>query len=380
MSKRALVLSAVLLAACSSGLFGGDSSSDDIQLGQLPAAKRALKRIKATGGDSNLKLSVKPRFQQPATVVLKLAGDPVAVARGNAPDGKIAAADKAGIESQLAAQQAALVTAIEANGGTVLAKFQNAINGIKVTIPADKLAALATLPGVVEVKRVAVHKRLNAISVPFIGAPQVWDGKAGFRGEHVKVAIIDTGIDYTHANFGGPGTPDAYNNAFKSSTQPADPKLFGPNAPKVKGGIDLVGDDYDANDPSTVPAPDANPLDCGAHGSHVAGTVAGFGVLSDGTSYQGPYDLTAPWAGFGIGPGVAPMADLYAVRVFGCGGSTNVVVDALDWAVKNEMQVVNMSLGSPFGSPDDADAEASNNAAEAGVIVVAAAGNEGPGN
>ena len=379
MSKRALVLSAVLLSACSSGLFGGDSSSDDIQLGQLPAAKRALKRIKATGGDSNLKLSVKPRFQQPATVVLKLAGDPVAVARGNAPDGKIAAADKAGIESQLAAQQAALVSAIEANGGTVLAKFQNAINGIKVTIPADKLAALATLPGVVEVKRVAVHKRLNAISVPFIGAPQVWAGRPGFRGENIKVAIIDTGIDYTHANFGGPGTPDAYNAAFATGTQPADPKLFGPGAPKVKGGVDLVGDDYDGSDPKSVPAPDLNPLDCAAHGSHVAGTVAGYGVLADGTTFKGPYDATTTAQKFAVGPGVAPLADLYAVRVFGCGGSTNVVVDALDWAVKNDMDVVNMSLGSPFGSEDDADAEASENAAKAGVIVVAAAGNEGPG-
>src|SRR4029077_18235318 len=121
---------------------------------------------------------------------------------------------------------------IEAQGGTVLAKFQNAINGIKVSATPDKLAAFATLPGVVEVKRVAVHKRLNAISVPFIGAPQVWDGSAGFRGEGIKVAIIDTGIDYTHATFGGPGTPDAYNAAFAADTQPADPTLFGPNAPK----------------------------------------------------------------------------------------------------------------------------------------------------
>src|SRR5207248_2018168 len=50
-----------------------------------------------------------------------------------------------------------------------------------------------------------------------------------------------------------------------------------------------------------------------------------------------------------------------------------------DWAVKNDMDVINMSLGSPFGAAGDADAVASQNAAEAGVIVVAAAGNEGPG-
>jgi len=50
MSKRALVLSAVLLSACSSGLFSGDSSSDDMQLGQLPAAKRALKQSEVLDG------------------------------------------------------------------------------------------------------------------------------------------------------------------------------------------------------------------------------------------------------------------------------------------------------------------------------------------
>jgi minor extracellular serine protease Vpr len=373
---RSLLLCIALSSACASGL-DGSANADDIQL-QTPRAKLAVKRVTARG-DGSLKISQAPRFEQSMTVVLKLSGDPVAVVRSRVPGKQIAAADKQGIESALGAQQAALISTIEAQGGTVLATFQNAINGIKVQAPADKIAAFASLPGVVEVKRVAVHKRLNAISVPFIGAPQVWDGRAGFRGEHIKVAIIDTGIDFTHANFGGPGTPDAYNTAFKGDALPADPALFGPNAPKVKGGIDLVGDDYDPSNPKAGPVPDPNPLDCGAHGSHVAGTVAGFGVLADGTTYKGSYDLKTSSQTFAIGPGVAPLADLYAVRVFGCSGSTNVVVDALDWAVKNNMDVVNMSLGSPFGAEDDADAEASENAAQAGIIVVAAAGNEGPG-
>ena len=65
------------------------------------------------------------------------------------------------------------------------------------------------------------------------------------------------------------------------------------------------------------------------------------------------------------------------MRVFGCVGSTNVVVEALDWAVDHDMDVVNMSLGSDYGTSDSADALASDNAAKAGVVVVARAGNAG---
>ncbi|HMH89373.1 MAG TPA: S8 family serine peptidase, partial [Steroidobacteraceae bacterium] len=66
------------------------------------------------------------------------------------------------------------------------------------------------------------------------------------------------------------------------------------------------------------------------------------------------------------------------VRVFGCEGSTDVVADAIEWAVHNDMDVISMSLGSPYGVTGTADAIASDNAAKAGIIVVAAAGNNGP--
>ncbi len=81
---------------------------------------------------------------------------------------------------------------------------------------------------------------------------------------------------------------------------------------------------------------------------------------------------------FRIGPGVAPEADLYFVRVFGCDGSTEVTVDAIEWAVANDMDVINMSLGSLFGRSDDPSAVAATNAAAAGVTVVTSAGNSGP--
>ena len=97
----------------------------------------------------------------------------------------------------------------------------------------------------------------NVNGVQLIGAPGVWAGLAGFHGENIKIAVIDTGIDYTHANFGGPGTTAAYAAADAADVLPASPSLFGPAAPRVKGGIDLVGDDYNADpsDPAYQPVP-----------------------------------------------------------------------------------------------------------------------------
>ena len=223
---------------------------------------------------------------------------------------------------------------------------------------------------------------------------QVWDPESGlgFAGDGVKIAVIDTGIDYTHANFGGPGTEEAYELADANDTtigDAGDAGLFGPGAPKVKGGIDLVGDAYDGDadpgSPALIPHPDPDPLDCPftdgsvGHGSHVSGTATGLGVLADGTTYPGPYDAdTQSTHDFEIGPGVAPEADLYFVRVFGCDGSTEVTVEAIDWAVDHDMDVINMSLGSAFGRADDPSAVASTNAAAAGVSVVTSAGNSGP--
>jgi subtilisin family serine protease len=312
---------------------------------------------------------------QPVHVVVVLSENSVAGARALSPTLRLTDDERVGVESRAKAQHAQVRPQVEASGAKVLKSFHSAINGLKVEVKPSQIAALSAIPGVTRVLPVARHERNNSQTVPYIGTPAVWAGLPGYRGEGVKVAIIDTGIDYTHANFGGPGTPAAFAAAATTSTAPADPSLFGPGAPKVKGGIDLVGDDYDWY---KTPVPDANPLDCGGHGSHVAGTVAGFGVTSAGTTYTGPYTPAAYAPGaFSIGPGVAPKADLYAVRVFGCSGSTNVVVDAIDWAIANDMDVINMSLGSAYGDYLSADALAAEAATQAGVIVVASAGNSG---
>ena len=320
-------------------------------------------------------------------VVVIMSGDSVASVRAKMPMLKMAAIHADAIQRQAVEQQAAIKPMLELHGAKVLAQYQHALNGIKVEVDSSKIAALAKLPGVVSVLPVRIYNRTNAVSVPFIGAPAVWQGIPGFRGEGIKIAILDTGIDYTHANFGGPGTVAAFNAAFATSTAPANPAYFGPSAPKVKGGTDLVGDTYDANPNNStyqpVPHPDPNPLDCPAtsgnvgHGSHVAGSAAGFGVLNNAT-YNGPYNSAAYQQHFQIGPGVAPKADIYAVRVFGCNGSTDVVTEAIDWAVANNVDVISMSLGADFGDANTSDAIAVHNAVLAGITVVSASGNAGP--
>ena len=334
----------------------------------------------AIGNGGTINTSFVPRSVSaaPMIVVVQLRGKSVAEVQADA-GRKVTKAEKDQIKAQLKSPQDGLRAQIESAGGRVLAQFQSALNGIKVQIPASKLSTLSALPGVTALLPVHEDVPDNVTSVPYIGAPTVWDAPTNFRGEGIKIAVIDTGIDYTHANFGGLGTVAAFLAADATDTLPADSSQFGPAAPKVKGGFDFVGDAYNANDPAhNTPMPDPNPLDCFGHGSHVAGTAAGFGVTSGGATYAGPYNpgIYTPGA-FRIGPGVAPKADIYAYRVFGCAGSTNVTVDAINMAFDDGVDVINMSLGSPFGSADDASAVASTNVTKAGVIVVASSGNEG---
>jgi len=336
--------------------------------------------------------SIAPRKIKPAVtplgldnkqvkVVVEVAGDPVTVVQSQTPDRKLTRDERNQIRESLRGQQAPVRSQIESLGGRVLHEYQSAYNGFAVHIARKQVASLAKIPGVVGVHPLRLMKPTTTRAVPFVGAPTVWNGGvSGFRGENMKIAIIDTGIDYTHANFGGPGTAAAYETAHAAETQPPDPALIGPNAPRIKGGIDLVGDAYDASsdDPAlTVPHPDSNPLDCNGHGSHVAGISAGSGVTTAGATYAGAYDANTYTQAFRIGPGVAPKAELYAVRVFGCEGSTDVTVDAIEWAVDNDMDVINMSLGSTFGGADDPSSVAAANAVKAGVVVVASAGNDG---
>ncbi len=339
-------------------------------------------RFEKAGSAGKVDSAIRPRSlakEAKVQVIVQVTGDPVAVVESTK-GRRLSDSERKTVRDNLRKKQDKVAKTITGKGGKVQSNMQSAYNGMRVQIKASQLDAVAALPEVVAIHAVPLHRLDNTVSVPYLGVPQVWQS-TGYTGKNIKLAVIDTGIDYTHANFGGPGTVKAYEKAHAAEASAADPKLFGPKAPRVKGGWDFVGDDYDADPDSAtyqpVPHPDPNPLDCNGHGSHVAGTAGGSGVLPNGSTYTGPYNSKIGSTAFKVGPGVAPQVDLYALRVFGCGGSTDVTTEAIDWAVANDMDVINMSLGSSFGRANEPDAVAASNAVGAGVVVVASAGNSG---
>ena len=307
----------------------------------------------------------------PVTVMVELAEDPVAVVKANK-GGSLSEGEEKQIQEKLSNSQDKVAAQVTSLGGAVENRLQSAYNGLRVTIDSAQVADVEGIDGVKSVQAIPVHARSNTTGVPYIGSPNAWQGAggSGYTGKGVKIAIIDSGIDYTHATFGGEGTPDAFNAA----TGATDPTPY--YGSRVKGGYDFAGDLYTGRN---TPQPDNNPIDCEkfGHGTHVAATAAGAGVTADGDTYKGPYDSTTYNNKFRVGPGVAPEADLYALRVFGCEGKSNLAVDAVDWAVKNHMDVINLSLGTPFGKATDPDAVAVSNAVAAGTVVIAASGNSG---
>jgi subtilisin family serine protease len=364
---------------------GGSAVKDD----NFSSVQRFAKIDASLLADGGASFTPASLSNQPVNVMLELGGAPVTVqdAAAKRQGQKLSEGQKAAIRAQLKSQQDALTSGIQNVGGKVVAQLQDAYNGVQVLIPRKDVAQLASLPNVTAVHAVQTYTRDNTHTVPFVGADQVW-GNFQYTGKNVNVAIIDTGIDYTHADFGGPGTVAAFQAAAATSTAPANPAWFGPSAPKVKGGFDLVGDAYHPGNKPTddnTPVPDPNPLDCaanlgGGHGTHTAGTLGGFGVLSDGTTYHGPYDAsTIASHSWNVGPGVAPEVNLYEYRVFGCSGATNVLADAINMAAAQTpaVSVISMSIGAPLGGTDDPSSVAAQNAVDDGIAVVASAGNQG---
>jgi beta propeller repeat protein len=201
------------------------------------------------------------------------------------------------------------------------------------TVDEAGLRQLAACPQVEAVYPVRTLRASLSESGPLIGQPEA--EAAGYDGTGVTIAIIDTGIDYTHPHMGGSTDVDDFPNA------------------KVMGGVNLVDE--------TAP-----PMDDNGHGTGVADIAAGIGT-----------ELR----------GIARDAGLVAVKVLnqdGIGGSS-VVIRGIEWCIQNQatydIKVINMSLGdaAEWSDPADCDAEPEGIAvAEAvapGIVVVVASGN-----
>jgi subtilisin family serine protease len=307
------------------------------------------------------------------TVVAQLASVPLAVAAG--PNAKqrgtqLSTSQQQNYVGQLAQQQNAVARQLPGVGGQEVARVSKALNALIVRIDAAQAPALAALPGVRSVRLLRDYELDLDETVPYIGATAVQ--LAGFDGTGVTVAVLDSGIDYTHYNLGGPGTAAAYEAAYGTST--ADPRnktrdgLF--PTEKVYEGYDFVGEVW----PSGELAPDEDPIDCGGpipcaggHGTHVADIIGGH-------SKDGAHK------------GVAPGVSLLAVKVCSavstsCSGVA--LLQGMDFAVDpngdnsiaDAVDVINMSLGSDYGQIEDDLSFAAANAVGLGVVVVASAGN-----
>lgn len=281
--------------------------------------------------------------------------------------------------ADIEAEQNAFIAAIKtaAPDSVVIMKYKYIVNGIAVFVSADEYHKISKLASVVKAEVAQTFSRpllaesnkngydmdlLKNNSALFIGTKYALD--KNIKGQGVRVGIIDTGIDYTHAMFGGSGKDADY-----KAIDPKQKSGAFPNQ-KVVGGYDFVGTDFGSGKPEgRIPRPDANPIDELGHGTHVAGTVAGIG---DGIySYDG----------------VAPEAQLYALKVFGADGGTSdeVVIAALEYSadpngdgnIDDRLDVVNLSLGSSYGSARNMYNLAIKNLTLGGTVVVASAGNSG---
>jgi len=379
--RRLSIAAAALVAVAASLVFGTTAATAEesestrfeaIDLSSLEGPLKEFRPALARGADQ-------------LRVIFELSGDSVgeAMAQARANGKTLTQAQREAIRARLEAKQGTLVQRIRALDGKLLAEYQDAYNGVAAIVPAKALAALASTRGVLDVHATRIFQADNLSGVAYLEAPTAWTD-TGRTGKGIKLGVIDSGIDYTHANFGGPATVAAYRSNDRRILEPGTFPTT-----KVAGGFDFVGDEYEAaptdeeefgNAQITQPRPDDDPLDCGGHGSHVAGSAGGQGVLQDGTTYRGPYTAAAFGStNFLIAPGTAPDATLYAYKVFGCSGSTteDVIVNALNRALADGMDVVNLSLGSPFGRTDEPSAVAMDVLALAGVVVVASAGNSG---
>ncbi|NJN17603.1 MAG: S8 family serine peptidase [Oscillochloris sp.] len=222
--------------------------------------------------------------------------------------------------------QDALAELIVANGGREIGRLNTVTAALAVQIDSAQLSALRAHPAVLAVLPINDYATTQASGADtltlaelntLIGSNEVRRLFAN-TGQGVDLAVVDSGVDYTHRKLGGPGTGDSYFRAYCGGAllRPGDPAcdpsidppldLF-PNA-KVRGGYDYLGDVWPAPDARCLNGPvcifpDRNPIDGSGHGTHVADIAAGRPLSADGSD-----------------AGVAPGANVWAFKA--CNGDS----------------------------------------------------------
>jgi subtilisin family serine protease len=269
---------------------------------------------------------------------------------------------------QLNRDQTILAARIEHTvpGAVVRWRYTVVLDGLAVVAPAAAARRIAALPGVAHVYAGVRYRRSLYQSPGVIGAPKVWGPTLATAGDGIKIGVIDDGVDQTHpflspAHFTMPaGFP-------KGDRRYTTAKVI------VARSFPPAGADWRY---ARLPFDPAE----SEHGTHVAGIAGGDHNVTV-AGLDGPLKLS----------GIAPHAYIGNYRVltiptsgFGLDGNSPEIVAGIEQAVRDGMDVINLSLGEPEITPSrDIVVQAIDAAADAGVVPVIAAGNDfdvlGPG-
>lgn len=208
--------------------------------------------------------------------------------------------------------------------------FKHTYNGFSIQLSRDQADMIRNMADVSRIDEVAYYEPYVDESIPFIGGSSgetkslFTRGDDNLTGKGVKVAVIDTGVDYNH--------PDLKDN--------------------YRGGFDVIDQD---DDPMETQKNQGIPT---LHGTHVAGIISANGKLK----------------------GVAPESDIHAYRALGPTGmgTTEQVIEAIEKAVEDNVDVINLSLGNTVNGPDWPTSIALDKAVDKGIVAVTSNGNSGP--
>lgn len=309
--------------------------------------------------------------------------DPPAAARFSS-RASLATADAQSYRLQLARTQAALRRDLAGRNIRVTSSVKTLLNAVFVVASSDRVSELRSLPGVkgvVPLRR--YHYALNR-ATQLVDAPAAWSTLGGLAsaGKGIKIAMLDTGIDQTHPAFqdsslpappGFPVTPDP------DPDFPSDPNFTNAKVIIARSYVSMLAAGSDPNDP----AKDSRPDDYSARDRIGHGTAT--------ASCAGAVSNAGPALTFN---GMAPAAYLGNYKIFGSPtlndyATDDVIITALEDALNDGFDIASISLGSlAFSGPLDVDPQACGGicdpsayavqqAIEHGLVVVAAAGNDG---